>query len=275
MKRLKQHLIAGFGSAAALLTMSAVPASADGMPEDPIARFEEPVCPGVIGLQVGDAVAMVARMRENAEAIGLRTAQDGACEPNVVVAFLADGQDYLRRLNDDRSYLFASLDRAQKRDLLDAAGPARAWITTEVRTRDGGQVGRRDNLVAVPQAGMWSAHSLIYVPTRRDITAAMVLIDRGVAGDFSIMQLADYATLYGFAGMVPAAAADTPSIQRLFGSAPVSAPAGLSQFDITYLQRLYDSLPNLPAYVRLEGLEGLASVNDKAPDRSRGREPAD
>ena len=184
---------AGLACLAALLAvpLTATPAAADSIRGEPLARFEDPLCPGIIGLQVDFAVAMVARIRDNAQRFGLRTADADDCQPNMIVAFLNDGQDYLQGLHAQRAYLFESLTRAQKRELLAQTGPTRSWITTEVRTRDGLRIGMRENLVDVPQANMWSAHSLIYVPTRRDITASMVLIDRDAISGFSVNQLAD------------------------------------------------------------------------------------
>lgn len=243
---------------AAFATFSAAaPAMAEGELNDPLARFEEPLCPGIIGLELPNALGMVARMRETIARLGLRTADEADCTPNLVVVFLADGQDYLQRLSEERGYLFDSFTRHEREALLAREGPARAWLTTETRTRDGMWVGERENLTDLPMAGMWSAHSLIYVPTRQDITAAMVLIDREAAAGRSNTQLADYATLHGLADYIPAATAETPTIQRLFDGDAATAPQGLSEFDLTYLQQLYSSIPNLPGYTRLEGLEGL------------------
>ncbi len=240
--------------AGATLLSTAQPALAD----EPLARFEDPVCPGVMGLRVEYAVQVVARIRANVEALGLRTAPDGDCEANLLVIFLDDGQAYLQRLNDQRSWLFESLAHSEKRALLSREGPVRAWVSTETRTRDGMPVRHRDNLTDIPLAGGWSAHSLIYVPTREDITSSMVLIDRGAIVGYSFDQLADYATLYGLADFVPEADSETPSIQRLFATGPESAPEGLTEFDMAYLRRLYSSIPNLPAHTRIEGLEGVA-----------------
>lgn len=240
--------------AGATLLSTAQPALAD----EPLARFEDPVCPGVVGLRVEYAVQVVARIRANVEDLGLRTAPDGDCEANLIVTFLEDGQAYLQRLNDQRSWLFESLDLRERRELLSQEGSARAWVSTETRTRDGIAVGYRENLVDIPLAGGWSAHSRIYVPTREDITTSMVLIDQGAIVGYSFDQLADYATLYGLADFVPEADSETPTIQRLFATGPGSAPQGLTEFDKAYLRRLYSSIPNLPASARLEGLEGMA-----------------
>lgn len=245
-----------FAALAALALAS--PAMADGIDDQPLARFEQPLCPGIIGLEVDGARAMVARIRENAARLGVRAAPEDNCNPNLIVVFLDDGQDYLQRLSQDRGYLFNSLSRHDQEELLATQGPARSWLTTETRTRDGMWVGERDNLAELPVAGMWAAHSLIYVPTRQDITAAMVLIDRGAMAGKSITQLADYATLHGLADYIPAATPETPTIQRLFSAGAGGAVAGLSAFDLAYLERLYSSIPNLPGARRLEGMEGLA-----------------
>jgi hypothetical protein len=240
----------------------ASPALAEPVGDEPLARFEQPLCPGIIGIEADGARAMVARIRENAARLGLEGAPEDSCTPNLIVAFLDDGQDYLRRLNQDRGYLFDSLSRHETEELLSREGPARAWLTTETRTRDGMWVGERENLADLPMAGMWSAHSLIYVPTRQDITAAMVLIDRDAMAGRSVAQLADYATLYGLADYVPAAAPETPTIQRLFSDDTDSSIGGLSAFDLAYLERLYSSIPNLPGRMRLEGLAGMAQPSD-------------
>ncbi len=257
MKTIFRSSIAGLAALAAAITAS--PAVADGIDDQPLARFEERLCPGVIGMQADYAAAVVARIRENAERLGLRTAPADDCKANMIVAFLGDGQDYLQRLSRERGWMFESMDESEKRALLAQTGPTRAWITTETRTRDGLWIGRRENLVALPQAAMWSAHSKIYTPTREDITAAMVLIDRDAIEGRSLTQLADYATLHGLADHVPATADGVASIQQLFDTE--SAPEGLTAFDMTYLERLYSAIPNVPASTRLEGLEGVASRN--------------
>jgi hypothetical protein len=247
----------GIAACLAACSLFAVPgaALADGMPEEPLARFEEPVCPGIVGLQLEFAEAMVQRIRENAERFGLRLDDSEDCEPNIVVTFLPDSRDYLNRLNAQKPYLFDALTLPQKRRLLEEGGAARAWVNTALRTRDGLSVGDRENLGELPRATMWAAHSRIYVPVRRDITSSMVLIDRDAVEGKSVDQLADYATMRALARTYPEeAGGEQPSILVLF-EAEEEAPAGLTAFDEAYLSRLYSRIPNLPASARLKDLE--------------------
>src|SRR5690606_30571331 len=95
----------GIALAAGLL---AVPAAAQG-DEEPLARFEDPLCPGVAGLQVEAAEFMVGRIRGNAEALGLRLADEQVCEPNLIVTFVADGQGFFQRMRAERAYLFRDM----------------------------------------------------------------------------------------------------------------------------------------------------------------------
>lgn len=230
------------------LTMAA-PASAD----EPIARFEAPVCPGVAGLKREAAEAVVGRMRANAEALGLRLAPDGDCDANVLVVMVDDGAAFLERLNDTRGFLFAELDPHDRRALMNAPGPARVFLRIRDFSRDGMPIYRRENLVDIPQTEMWMAHSKIYTATRRDIHTALVLFDRGSVGDLTLDQLADYATFRAFAQALPEPGGQASILTLFEGDGP--DPAGLTEFDRAFLNALYSGLPNLPGEARLAELE--------------------
>ena len=242
-----------------LASVGAVPAHADGLRDDPLARFSDALCPGVHGLSAEAASVIVSRIRNNARDLGLDLAPQTTCKPNLYVAFLDDGQAYLERIDRETKRL-AQLTTPQRRALLNQPGPVRSWVTVAEKTLDGQPVGIRENLVEIPRAQAWSAHSRIYVPTRRDIVSAIVLIDRVAAEGMTFGQMADLATLYGLTDTVPAAARTTPSIQHLFGDG--SGVEALSSFDLAFLQRLYTLPPNLPAAAYVAGLPGVARTRD-------------
>ena len=255
-KRLR--LVLAFVAGAAMTALAA-PASADGIKDNPLARFNADVCPGVVGLAPETAGVMVSRLRENASALGIDLADAGDCKPNLTVAFVSDGQAFLERIDRETDRL-VQLSRNEVRSLLGQPGPIRAWVMSEELTRDGQPVGVRENLVDIPGAKMWSAHSRIYVPTRRDITSATILVDRDAVEGLTIAQIADFATLFGLTDRVPEASASTPSIQHLFDSEASSE--GLSEFDLSFLRRLYTLPPNLPAASYVAGLEGFTGLRE-------------
>jgi hypothetical protein len=222
--------------------------------EEPLPRFEDALCPGVVGLKRDAAEAMVGRLRTNAEMIGLRMAENGDCEANFIVAFVTDGQAFLSRLEDRSGYIFAEMSRDERVELMSAPGPARAMLRVRARSRDGMPISRRENLTDIPQASMWSAHSKIYVATRNDILSALVLFDRDAIGGLNLDQLADYATFRGLVHQLPdPAASGASSILALFDSGS-ARPAGLTAFDRAYLQQLYTGMANLPAPAKLADL---------------------
>jgi len=222
-----------------------------GIRRHPLARIEDRLCPGVLGLKQAGAELMVDRIRWNAEKLGLWLADDTNCSANLIIAFVEDGQAALAALVDERPYLFDTMTRPERLAMLAEEGPVRVWTTAETRTRDGMPIEQHESLFDPPVVSMWMAHSKIYLTIREDITQVVVLFDReGVRGK-SIIQLADYATMRGFARTRPTdgdAALDT--ILALF-DANHEPPPSLTDFDQAYLRSLYEEIPNLPAATRL------------------------
>ena len=251
-------MLARFRSLTLLLTTAVAATLAAPVPalaqsdEDPIARFEDPLCPGVAGLTQDAAEAMVGRIRANAEGLGLRLAQNGDCRANLVVAFVKDGQAYLSRLEANARYAFGDMSLADRRELLASPGPVRVFQRIVPHSRDGRPIPSHENLTDVPQTAMWMAHSKIYSATRNDIDYAMVLIDRDEIEGLGVGQLAHYATFRGLTEVLPQAYED--SILALF-NANAARPTGLTAFDHAYLTALYQGVPNLPGSARLAQLE--------------------
>jgi hypothetical protein len=248
--RLRTIALAGLAGA---VLFAPLPASAQA-DEEPLARFEDALCPGVLGLKQEAAEEMVGRMRANAEMLGLRMAENGDCQANFVVGFVTDGQAFLSQLQDRNSYIFAEMTRDERVALLSDSGPARAMLRIRARSRDGIPISRRENLSQLPTTTMWMAHSKIYSATRNDIISAMVLFDRDAVRGLNLTQLADYATFRALAHRLPGPeAAGQASILTLFDGG-TSRPAELTEFDRAYLARLYAGIPNLPAPAKLADL---------------------
>jgi hypothetical protein len=250
---MSRRLLASFVIAAVLL--APIPAGAQafgGAARDvPLARYQDPLCPGVIGAQLDSAQAMVSLIRENATELGLPLAAEANCEPNLIVAVLDDPQDYANRLKKDRPYLFTELSPAERRALFETPGPARVWTRVFTRSRDGMPVDRRENLVDIPQTTMMAAHSLIYVPTRRDIVSTMIMLDRRAVQGLSVRQVADYATLRALSDDATAQlSGGGESILHLFDSAG-DRPAGLTASDMILLKTVYSTHANDPASTTL------------------------
>lgn len=245
---------------ASLFAAALTAAPAQAQRDEPLPRFEDPVCPGVVGLKVEAAESMVGRIRAHAEELGLRLAGEEGCEPNVIVAFLPDGQGFLNRMHRERGHMFDSLGTQERRDLLAHPGPVHVLTQIRTRSRDGMPVPRRGNLTDIPKTEMWMAHSRIYTATRQNITSVLVLISPEAISGMGVGQLADYVTMRALAVEHPGlrAAAGT-SILNLFDAPEGEQPAGLTPSALAILSSLYRGLPNLPASARLAEVDRAAA----------------
>lgn len=240
------------GLAGALLAASPVAAQSD---EEPLARFEDPVCAGIVGLRRDAAEMMVDRIRADLASFGRRLAPAGDCEPNLVVAVVDSGREFIDRLQQGDGWVFAELGQADRAVVLGETGPARALLRVRARSRDGMPIPRRENLTDLPETGMWMAHSKIYTATRNDIVNALVLFDRSAVRGMTLTQLADYAAFRALTRTLP----QTPDTRRdsilsLFDQGG-NRPAELTAFDRAYLGQLYSGQANMPAPAQLAELE--------------------
>jgi hypothetical protein len=232
----------------------------------PLARFEDRLCPGVLGLKAEYAALLIDRIRYHAQRLDMwLTEDDGTCTPNLILAFVDDGQAELAALQDAHGYLFQDLPTHERRALLAEEGPVRVWTTTATRTRDGMPIARRESLTDPPVVQMAMAHSKIYLTTREDITQVVVLFDRKGTLGKTLVQLADYATMRGLARTRPVEADGQPldTILALFdaGSTP---PAEMTEFDRAYLGALYDGLANMPGVTKVLGVNRQLRLQEKA-----------
>jgi hypothetical protein len=257
LTRFRTFALAGLAAAAVLVAPPAA-AQAD---QEPLPRFEGPVCPGIVGLRNDAAEVMVGRIRANLESFGRRLAEPGRCEPNLIVAVVQDGQDFMAQMRRNNGWVFAELSRSERDVVFGETGPARAFLRIRARTRDGMPIPRREALTDLPRTTMWMAHSKIYTATRNDILSALVLFDRDAIRGLTIDQLADYATFRALTQKLPENAnARSASILALFDGG-ADGPAGLTEFDRIYLGKLYEGLPNIPGPARLAELEKATGRN--------------
>lgn len=255
--------LARFGTLAlAAIAGALFVAPAAARPVDaPLARFEDPICPGIVGLEVESAEMMVWRIRENLEAFGRRLAPPETCKANLLVMFVPSAQNMLESLRRTDAWLFSDMEPGKRERLFGETGPARVILRVVPRTRDGFVISRRENLVDVPQAPMWMAHSKIYSATRMDIVSAQVLIDRDAARGLTLFQLADYITFRALTDTLPQTdEARAASILSLFDG-EADRPLELTEFDRAYLGELYSGIPNIPGTMRELALEQATGID--------------
>ena len=235
--------------------------------DEPLARFDDRACPGVIGMTPEYAVEIVGRIREVAEDYHIPLAPNGQCDANVLVAFVDDGREVLQAFQDHTRQLSLQLEPDERHELLDKPGAVKVYSVVERRMQNGAPVPKDHNLVEFHMAKMEGGQSLISTATEQHIVKVVVLINRDAAIGKSLSQLSDYAIMRAFARTRDAQGADAPdSILSLFDAGGTPPPTGLTDFDRAYLASLYEG----SAHVK--GLSKLKRVSHHLDKIAAGKE---
>ncbi|MDJ0276755.1 hypothetical protein QLH51_08105 [Sphingomonas sp. 2R-10] len=210
--------------------------------EQPLARFTDPICPGVVGMARASGQAVVDRIGIVADMLGLKVGAPG-CDPNLLVIATADGRALVRRMMARRPANIQAQTLADLRRILAEPGGARAWVEWEVRNRDGQRAMPQND---GPPTLAVQGSSRIVSAIRRDIVSAIVVIDTAALAGHDPVQIADYAAMRALADARPARIGDTASILTAFTPA-AAAPATLTPFDLGLLRGLYKGQGNVTA----------------------------
>jgi hypothetical protein len=235
--------------------------------DEPLARFDDRACPGVIGLTQDFAEQIVGRFRMVAEDYHIPLAPNGKCVPNIVLAFTQDARADLQAFQDRTKELSIELKPDERHELLDEPGPVKVYSVVERRMQNGATMPKRQNLTDIPQATMEGGQSLISTATEQHIVKVIVLVNRDAAIGKTLAQLSDYAIMRAFARTRDAKGANAPdSILSLFDPGADSPPPALTDFDRAYLASLYEG----SAHVK--GLSKLMRVSKHLEKIEAGKE---
>jgi hypothetical protein len=236
-----------------------------------LARWDTRVCVGAVGLAPAEAQALVDRISSRAQAVGLRTGEPG-CTANVMVIYAPDSDAITRQIVDQRRDLLGfqgddgriTAGREAMQDFANTPRPIRWWHISSsgvgsirpdaARARQStgttaamaaassgvepGDVGSPQDIEGAE--GVRTSGSRARTEVSNDLTYALVVVDaRRVAGVPASAWM-DYVALTALAQLDPDAQIGSyPTILNLF-NASSTPPAGLTQWDIAYLEALYD-----------------------------------
>ena len=228
---------------------------------EPLARFEEPICPGVVGLGLQQAVKVADMIRANIVALGGKIQQSG-CTPNATVILVDQPIEFVKQFAKEQPGYFTMTPR-EFQLFTSRPRPVVSWHATETRARDGQeldgakQLSDRNKKIMNTQAAnsvginatvvRQSAATRLYTNTREDMAFGFAVIDSQKLPGKTLRQRADLATLHLLLdGRQDAGAGNRGSILSLFEDRPqgMAAPAELSQFDRAMVQGLYGPSEN-------------------------------
>lgn len=227
----------------------------DGAGVLPLGRFEEKVCPGVVGLAAEQATRMADMLRANILAFGGEVDKPG-CTANATVIFTPNPADFVTRLAV-KSPGYFSFSPAGLKQFTATPRPVLSWHVIEMRDRDGNELGNSREL-GMAKARILDTNAAAGAPmnarvlrntgashlatsSRADMLFGFAVIDAAKIQGKSMQQLADLATLHLLLEIRQDAPSNPGSILSLFDARPagVSAPAGFSTMDRAMIDGLY------------------------------------
>lgn len=227
-----------------------------------LSRFDDPICPLVIGLSAESNRLVEERIRRIAADANIRRGK-GKCPPNLILLIAHDADTFVDAMRKRFPAMFAALSSYElKRALED--GPVHVWNTVEVRNEDGQRIsGVTDEGVKVLEV---RSASRITLPTQQVVVRSVLVIDSNATVGKTLTQVSDYVAMRAMAGARPpreAGAADT--ILRLFDK-DGPPPDMLTTLDKGFLRGLYRTKLNGRATSEMSLISRTIVKGAKVPD---------
>jgi hypothetical protein len=220
-----------------------------------LARFEDDICPLVAGMPRDWTEVLTRTIRANIVAVGGKVAATRPgkkCSVNAVVIFIDQPNELVKALAEAEPGFFDMSPR-ELAYFTAAARPVTSWHVTDLRGRDGEELGSVASIVDPGSGARLSTDSSakvvrqasatrLYSTIREDMLTGFVVIDRQATVGKSLRQLADLATMHLLLDINPdAGAKDRSSILSLFEPRPTgdNGPRALSAFDRGALAGFY------------------------------------
>lgn len=228
--------------AQAFVEAVAAPARSRGL-----ARWYGAICVGVVNVRPEVAQPLIDHVSNVALDLGLRTRQPG-CQPNIVIVFADDAAKMAAALveQDRRAFHLGvgGLDRGKAAlEAFEVSDrPVRWWhVSMPTIGADGGRAIRMPGdtgPIYVPGEGLVNRGR----PITDSLNKVIVIVDIDQLQDTNLAQLGDYLAMVTLAQVdLEASTGDFDSVLNLFERPTLTA--GLTEWDQTYLDVLYDAFP--------------------------------
>jgi hypothetical protein len=221
-----------------------------------LARFEDEICPMVIGMPKDWTATLTRMIRDNVVAIGGKVGKPG-CTVNAAAIFIDQPLELIKAFADAEPGYFNMTPRELQK-FTAVQRPVASWHVTDMRGRDGEELGSVRSIVDPASGAKLPVDSSAKVtrsmtvgrlvsPVREDMLVGFVVIDRLATPGKSLRQLADVATMHLLLDVnQDAGERDPGSILSLFEARGEGegAPKRLSRFDRGALRGFYTQREN-------------------------------
>lgn len=205
------------------------------------ARWNGPVCVGVVNLRGEVAQYIVDRTSDVARELGLSAGEPG-CAPNILIIAASDGRAVADAVVDTRRGAFRPGGSGMTRSLraLNAFrtsdAPIRWWHVSAPVDSETGALATRLPGHDAPTTNV-SRASRIRTDIRDDLLKSIIIVDMTKVSGLTLTQLADYCALVALSQVDPDA--DVSAFDTILNVFTDTDTPGLSSWDTDYLKALY------------------------------------
>lgn len=252
---------------------------------DQLARWNQAICPKVIGALPDEEKPILERIQEVAKQAGIKISKRKHCDPNILIAFTSDPAGVVGEVFEKQPHRARSIPVAERRTLINGAYPVRWWYDLKTEGRYGeAPVGDNPALLnsldtvsgrpgfspgggfaqSENQAGNVSDYSssMIGTKSRQSIGAATIVIDVNRVRKLSHDALASFVAMVALAPLkLPPKPVSTPTITNLFSDTPDDRAEELTEWDLAYLAALYQVAANRSADIQRSSMTAKIARN--------------
>jgi hypothetical protein len=210
-----------------------------------LGRFEQKLCPRVIGYPADWTETLQRLVRKNATAAGLKLQKDD-CRPNALIIFIDEPQKLVSELGKAQPDFFGFKTGEERAAIAAEYQPIYSWRVTDIRSANGEELGRVNQFNGGPADAYIVRNAKATRTsenTRQDITLSFAVMDIKRTEGKTMRQLADIATMHLLLDLAKDAdkAANPDSILTLFANdaEPTSMPKRMSVMDKAVLSGMY------------------------------------
>ena len=202
---------------------------------DQLARREEPFCPRVVNFPKEYLPIIERLIREDARKAGVPLAEPN-CLADAFAVFARDPQAFTRAIYEEYPSYFDSLNRPERRRMINEVQPVYNWTLKILRDRYGGA------LPGDPPRISGVDISRLTRNVRQDIEGTFVVIDIDRTENMTLQQIADFIFVNMVVDFKEGARENSAldSILHLFEyDDPLNAPQDMSPMDLALIEALY------------------------------------
>jgi len=213
--------------------------------DEALHRWNQRVCPAVVGLTKEEGEFILARLSQIARA-AVVPLDDEQCQVNLAVVFTSDPDAVIRAWGARRSAFGVHGSPAAFQRFAARRGPVRVWYNHSFGSPESGPLTpgslQLGNKFPDTPTGTSLTGSRMHVKDLLAFSSVAVIVDARQAAGIAIGPLTDYIAMLAFADTDPETPLGAaPTILRLFSAraAKEPLPEGLSDWDRAYLKALY------------------------------------